>query len=586
TLLLSLIKADIENREDSVCVVDVHGDLINSVMENVPEDRLQDVMLFDPSDAEYPIGFNVLHANSPLEKTILSSDLVATFRRMATSWGDVMDTVLANGILAFLESTRGGTLADLRRFLVEPDFRRAFLETVTDEAVRYFWDHEFHLIAGKPQASILVRLDSLLRQALVRNVICQKDNQLDFRRLVNDKRIILIKLSHGLIGEENAYLLGTMILSRIYQAALSRQDSTKRPYCWTYVDEFHHLISPSLESVLSGSRKYNLGLTLAHQEFRQLQSRSQEVASSVLSNCYTRVCFRLGDNDAERFAGGFSSFDAKALQNLGIGEAIARIERADYDFNLSVDAVPPVARQVAKARVDAIRESSRRTYGRPRSEVEDELRTTRTNAMSVDKKSAAKPRREAEVIARSNYDLRMQPGREEPSNVAMEVAGEHAYLQSIIKRIGERYGYRATIEQPVLGGVGKVDVALENDTSRIAVEIANTNTTGYEVQNIQKCLAAQFDRVMVVSTDTSHLKEIRTMAQATLSDAQLLKTSFVEPANIHLFLERLQQQDHGRPISPKVKGYRVDTTYADVSETDAELIAQNLADLLGQRGEK
>src|SRR5207237_6558428 len=108
-------------------------------------------------------------------------------------------------------------------------------------------------------------------------------------------------------------------------------DSQHRPYFWLYLDEFHHFITPSMERILSGTRKYHLGLTLAHQEFRQLQSRSQDVASSVLSNCHTRICFRLGDADSERFAGGFSFFDAKALQNLGVGQAIARVERADYD---------------------------------------------------------------------------------------------------------------------------------------------------------------------------------------------------------------------------------------------------------------
>ncbi len=120
---------------------------------------------------------------------------------MATSWGDVMDAVAANAILAFLESSRGGTLFDLRRFLVEKNFREDFLQTVTDDAVRYFWEHEFQLIAGKPQASILIRLDMFLRQSLIRNIVCQKENRLDFRRLMDEKKILLVKLSQGLIGE-------------------------------------------------------------------------------------------------------------------------------------------------------------------------------------------------------------------------------------------------------------------------------------------------------------------------------------------------------------------------------------------------
>jgi hypothetical protein len=137
SLMLSLIKQDLEQGQ-GLCVFDPHGDLIDEIVANVPEHRIEDVILFDPSDSEFPIGFNILQANSELEKTILSSDLTATFRRMSTSWGDVMDSILANAILALVESSCGGTLFDLKKFLVEKDFREDFLQTVPDEAIRYF----------------------------------------------------------------------------------------------------------------------------------------------------------------------------------------------------------------------------------------------------------------------------------------------------------------------------------------------------------------------------------------------------------------------------------------------------------------
>ncbi|MEQ1603943.1 MAG: type IV secretion system DNA-binding domain-containing protein [Pyrinomonadaceae bacterium] len=170
TFMLNLIKQDLENG-NGFCVLDPHGDLIDEVVANVPESRLNDVILFDPSDADYPIGFNILQANSELEKTLLSSDLIATFRRMSTSWGDVMDSVLANTILAFVESSQGGTLFDLKRFLVEKPFRNEFLQTVQDDTIRYFWQNEFPLIGGKSQSSILIRLDAFLRQKLIRNIV-------------------------------------------------------------------------------------------------------------------------------------------------------------------------------------------------------------------------------------------------------------------------------------------------------------------------------------------------------------------------------------------------------------------------------
>ncbi|HRI05305.1 MAG TPA: type IV secretion system DNA-binding domain-containing protein, partial [Pyrinomonadaceae bacterium] len=587
TLLLSLIKADLDNN-DGVCVVDPHGDLIDAVMENIPDHRLRDVVLFDPSDAEYPIGFNILHANSPLEKTILSSDLVATFRRMATSWGDVMDAVAANAILAFLESSRGGTLFDLRRFLVEKNFREDFLKTVTDDAVRYFWEHEFQLIAGKPQASILIRLDMFLRQSLIRNIVCQKENRLDFRRLMDEKKILLVKLSQGLIGEENAYLLGTMILSRIYQSALSRQDSRERPYWWVSADEFHHLITPSMERILSGARKYNLGLILAHQEFKQLQTRSQEVASSVMSNCYTRVCFRLGDADAEKFAGGFSSFDARALQNLGVGEAIARVERADYDFNLTVEAVPTVDPAAAKDRVNAIREFSRNAYGRPRGEVEEEFKVMRAKVESAERTTkASEPKRKPLAINGSFAD-KSAIDREREQEVETDGGGngEHAYLQKIVKRISEKYGFIATIEKQVFGGVGRIDVALENGAIKVACEVAVTNTVEYEVQSIQKCLSSGYDRVIVLSVNEQHLNEIEGLAASTIGADKIGAVAFLKPHDFHLYLERLCSENPDVSGDAKVQGYKIHTSYAESTRSAAELIKGTIAEILGSEVSK
>ena len=586
TLLLSLIKADLEN-DDGVCVVDPHGDLIDAVMENIPAERLRDVVVFDPSDAEFPIGFNILHANSALEKTILSSDLVATFRRMATSWGDVMDAVMANAILAFLESSRGGTLFDLRRFLVEKDFREDFLQTVTDDAVRYFWEHEFQLITGKPQASILIRLDMFLRQSLIRNIVCQKENRLDFRRLMDEKKILLVKLSQGLIGEENAYLLGTMILSRIYQSALGRQDSRERPFWWVSADEFHHLITPSMERILSGARKYNLGLILAHQEFKQLQTRSQEVASSVLSNCYTRVCFRLGDADAEKFAGGFSSFDARALQNLGVGEAIARVERADYDFNLNVEAVPKVEPEEAKNRINTVREFSRNAYGRPRGEVEEEFRVMRAKVESFERTTEASGSKLKPLATKGSYADKsaVEPTRGEHVQTDGSGKSEHKYLQNIVKRIAEKNGFRANIEQPVLGGVGRVDVALDNGSVLVAVEVAVTNSVEYEISNIQKCLGSGYHEVVVISSRPQHLLEIRNTAEISLESDHFERVYFIEPANLDPLLERLKiGSGNGDKATKKIKGYCVESSFSKASKSDSELIAKTVLDALeGER---
>ncbi|MBK9156390.1 MAG: type IV secretion system DNA-binding domain-containing protein [Chloracidobacterium sp.] len=581
SLLLNLIKQDLENAQ-GLCVIDPHGDLIDDVVGHIPNNRLKDVILFDPSDGEYPVGFNILQANSELEKNLLSSDLVAVFRRMATSWGDVMDSVLANAILAFVESSEGGTLFGLRRFLVEKAYRDEFLTTVSDYSVLYFWEREFTDLANKPQSSILIRLDGFLRNKLIRNIVCQKQTRLDFRKIMDQRKVLLIKLSQGLIGEENAHLLGTLLVSKLHQTALSRQDSANRPYFWVYIDEFQHFITPSMENILSGVRKYNIGLHLSHQGYRQLQSRNQDVASSVLSNCYTRICFRLGDSDSEKFAGGFSFFDAKALQNLGIGEAIARVERAEFDFNLRTTLLGKVESVTARSKLQAITRHTRENFARPMAEVEAELFSDLRR--KEEKKEAAAP-----TVAGKNQSARgSSGGKEQTGDEERKISPKertspdghesHRYLQTLLKRIGESHGFVATLEKQVFGGIGRIDVFLDSEHTQIACEIAITNAVKYELENVQKCLAAGFDKVVVISPDRKHLVSIKESCKALIAAEQFSKVHFLEPEHFHLFLEKLNAEV-ATPKEGKVKGYTVSVSIKEDAQ-DREVREQVIAEIL------
>jgi len=375
TLLLTSIIQDIANGE-GIAVLDPHGDLIESILSWIHPDRHKDVIVIDPSDAEFPVGFNILTAHSEIEKDILSSDLVAVFRRLSTSWGDQMNSVFANAILAFLESTKGGTLIDLRRFLIEKSFRDHFLTTVTDPSIVYYWHKEFPILKSSSIGPILTRLDSFLRPKVIRNMVAQQKS-LDFEQILDTKKIVLIKLSQGLIGTENSYLLGTFLVSKIQQAAMARQAKEKadRSNFYLYIDEFQNFITPSMSAILSGARKYNLGLILAHQGMAQLTKEDSELASSVTANAGTRICFRLGDIDAKRFEDGFSFFDAADLQNLDTGQAIIRIERPENDCNLQTIPFEELAPDIAKEVKDRVIEFSRKTYGTPKEEVETLLKS-------------------------------------------------------------------------------------------------------------------------------------------------------------------------------------------------------------------
>jgi hypothetical protein len=314
-------------------------------------------------------------------------------------------------VLTFLESDRGGTLSDLRRFLVVPAFREQFLRTVGDAQVVYYWRKEFPLLVGRrPQAPVLTRLDAFLRPKAIRHVVSQQANRLDFADIMDKGKIFLARLSHGAIGEENAQLLGALLVSKFHQLALGRQqvkESARRDF-WLYIDEFQHFATPSMASLLSGVRKYRLGLVLAHQELHQLESRSPEVANAVVANAHTRVCFRLGDQDARKLESGFSSFEASDLQNLSIGEAVCRVERAEFDFNLHTPPLPAMdAEQGDKVRRQVI-VLSREKYAVPREAVEAQLREgmEESSAEPEPRSERPIPRRQAQGDSPAHHEAR------------------------------------------------------------------------------------------------------------------------------------------------------------------------------------
>lgn len=565
TLLLNLILQALRSG-DGLAVLDPHGELIDELARRVPRERIEDVVLMDPADAEYPIGFNILSAHSELERTLLASDLVAVFRRLSTSWGDQMTSVLGNAILAILESDRGGTLVDLRRFLVEADFRREYLKAVKDPEVVYYWQKEFPLLTGKPQAPLLTRLDIFLRPKPIRFMVAQQESKLDLRRIMDDGKILLARLSQGAIGEENAYLLGTLLVSKFHQLAMSRQElaaAERRPF-YLFIDEFHNFLTPSMEGILSGVRKYGLGLVLAHQDLRQIQSRSPEVLNSVLTNPYSRVCYRVGETDARALAEGFTHFNAGDLQSLGRGQAIARVERADYDFNLATPMLPAVEQEEGQRLREEITAQSRTRFGRPRAEVEELLRrpgeeppvTAETVQRPTPTPAVRHPAAETVAPPPPAPIAEPQPVEipTEPSSPGRGGA-QHKYLQSLISRWAEANGWRAGIEERILDGLGSVDVALRKGERSLACEIGVTTSPEHEVENVQKCLASGFERVLVVSPEKKSLNQIKALVASSLDKGQSGHVSYCSPEELFEILDAVETESMASEKT--VRGYKV-----------------------------
>ncbi len=583
TLLQSCIVQDI-HLGNGVAVLDPHGDLIESILPYIPKERIQDVIIIDPADSEFPVGFNILTAHSDIEKEILASDLVSVFRRLSTSFGDQMHSVLANAIIAFLESSTGGTLMDLRRFLIEKDFRNDFLKTVADPNVVYYWQKEYPLLKSSSIGSILTRLDSFLRPKLIRNMVAQKKS-LDFEDIMDSKKIVLIKLAEGLVGKENSYLLGTFFVSKVYQAAMARQAKSKneRTSFFLYIDEFQNFATPSMSSILSGTRKYGLGCILAHQDMSQLQSQDSELATAVVSNAGTRVCFRIGDIDAKRFADGFSSFETQDIQNLEVGQAIVRIERPEYDFTMSTLVLSEIEEIRAYTERETIIERSRQQYGTARSDIEQSINYSEAKAGSNDRIISFERVEETEPEPiQPEKAVEVAESTTKEQLIRRKEQTEHRYLQTFIKKMAEERGYKASIEEPTPDGKGRVDVALERNGKRIACEIGMTTTAEWELHNIEKCLNAGYDHVIAIAKGKSMINVMQSKIRSSIEITLQEKIRVMEASELVSILDSETNKEMSAEM--RIKGYRVHVEYSAISNEEfnakKNLITQTIMNFL------
>ena len=590
TLLYNLITQDIQNGE-GVAVLDPHGDLIDKILGSIPPERVEDVVLVDPSDEQFSVGFNILSAHSDLEKNLLASDLVSVFQRLSTSWGDQMGSVLQNAILAFLESDRGGTLADLQKFLLEPAFREQFLKTVRDEAVVYYWKKGFTQLSGnKSIGPVLTRLGTFLSPKPIRYMVSQQQNRLDFGQILDSGKIFLAKLPQGQMGKENAFLLGSLLVAKFQQLAMSRQAQriSARKDFWLYIDEFQNFITPSMTEILTGARKYRLGLILAHQELRQLE-RDRDVASAVLSNPYTRVVFRVGDADARALENGFSFFESKDLQNLERGRAVCRIEKADGDFNLTIPPPENLDAQTTDATRQAVIAASRTKYATSRAEIEAAL-LVKLNTQTVTEpppKSTPAPvrkdseQKDAEVRKETVSEREIVPveaaptppvalpiqapavEKPQPAKPILDERGiggnQHNLIRERIEFVARELGYHAAREKQTATGQ-KIDLALEKQSRVIACEISVFNTVDYEVGNVAKCLKAGCWHIAVICGDDSRLGKIRKAVSGCMSAEDLTRVGYYLPDQFidHLKSLKLPQvATTGTPIEIKLGKYKI-----------------------------
>ena len=375
TLIENMIISDIK-AGNGLAVVDAHGDLAEDLLNFVPKRRIKETIYFNPSDLGYPIAFN------PLEKVdrdhchLVCSGLISVFRKIWHEfWGPRMEHILRHAILALLEYP-GSSLLDLPPMLVDKEFRKRVLEKVTNPQVRNFWFTEFEKYSAwfrsEAVAPIQNKVGQFLATPLIRNIVGQTQNSIDFRKIMDKGKILIVNLSKGKIGEDNCALLGAMIVTRIQLAALSRADVPewrRRPF-YFYVDEIQNFLTQSFCDILSEARKYGLCLTLTHQYIEQLE---EEVRCAVFGNVGTLITFRIGARDAQLLEKEFLPvFDQKDLVNLPNYHIYLKLMINGMTSKPFSATTLPSPESKGSGR-NKIIESSRINFSRPRAEVEKEI---------------------------------------------------------------------------------------------------------------------------------------------------------------------------------------------------------------------
>jgi type IV secretory pathway TraG/TraD family ATPase VirD4 len=361
---------------NGIGVIDPHGDLVQTLLSHVPKERIKDVVYFNPGDIEYPIAFNPLHKVSLDYQHLVVSGLISVFKKIWFEfWGPRLEHILRHSLLTLLEYP-DATLLDIPKLLTNPVFRAKVLYKLTNHQVREFWVNEFDKysawLRSEAVSPILNKMGQFLTSLPLRNIVGQAESSFKMRSVMDEGKILLVNLSKGTIGEDNSSLLGSLLVTMIYLAALSRSNipEEKRKSFYLYVDEFHNFVSLSFADILSESRKYGLHLVLAHQYISQLH---EKVRGAVFGNVGTMISFRVGIEDAITLAREFRPvFDEQDLINLPNHHIYLKLMIDGMTSQPFSGVTLPLPTERLLDKKEIISESRSR-YGETRSEVERSL---------------------------------------------------------------------------------------------------------------------------------------------------------------------------------------------------------------------
>lgn len=377
-LLENLVIQDIQ-KGHGVAYIDPHGDTAEKLLKAIPADRINDVIYFNPADQDFPIAFNVMEKVSEEYRHLVSSGLIGVFKKIwADSWGPRLEYILRNAILALLEYP-GSTLLGVTRILVDKSYRERVVEKITDPVIRSFWVDEFPKWSDRVLQEVISpiqnKVGQFLSSSLIRNIVGQTISSFDIREIMDGKKILIMNLSKGRIGEDNSALLGAMMITKIQLAAMGRVDipeETRNDF-YLYVDEFQNFATESFANILSEARKYHLNLILANQYVEQID---EKVRNAIFGNAGTIVAFRVGAMDAE--------FLEKEFEPVFMLNDLVNLPKYHIYLKLMIDGIsgdafsavtlPPIAITQTEENEEKVIRISRERYTNSRADVEDKIR--------------------------------------------------------------------------------------------------------------------------------------------------------------------------------------------------------------------
>jgi len=386
--LAAMAVQDIINGE-GVCVIDPHGDLISDIIGRVPPERAEDVILFAPADTARPLALNLLEFDPryPEQKTFVINEMIKIFDKLydlKATGGPIFEQYIRNAMLLVMSHPESGsTLMEIPKVLADPAFRKMKLEKCADPTVVDFWRKEAEKAGGEAALANVVpyitsKLTSFISNDTMRPIIAQQTSSFNLRDIMDTKKILLVDLSKGLIGEMNAHLLGMILVGKILMSALSRTDepAEKRLDFYLYIDEFQNFTTDSVNSILSEARKYNLNLIIAHQYLGQLvKGQDTSIKNAVFGNVGTWLLFKIGSEDAEvmakEFAPVFNQYDLINIEKYTAYVKLLIDNTASRPFSMSaIWPLPGIKREDMPAKIKSL---SRLKYGQDRNIIEAEI---------------------------------------------------------------------------------------------------------------------------------------------------------------------------------------------------------------------